>query len=212
MTEAAPVEHVRRRSQAARSRKIRARLVSGGAVCLLGLVALMAVTIWKRGQDAATRIQGNLQKHVLEPMKDEMGRLRGQLPLRLPNVVPGADAMNRYHYPAPAAVIALRRRQEPVIVGYSPSVTRLLRGKAYFAVIFDPQGLQACREGAGGLSACQDECLRECLDECLRVQRLEEAEFCRQIEAQTRWLQERGRGRPVSRGAPRGVAGSRPAA
>jgi hypothetical protein len=207
------VEQVRRRRrQAAQSRKIRARLGSGAAVCLVGVVAFMAATMWKRSRDRDAETERKLNVYVLVPLKEAMGRLNGQLPLRLPDVVPGADTMKRYHYPAPAAVIALRRRQEPVIVGYSPPASRLLRGKAYFAVIFDPAALQACLEGAGGLARCQDECLRKCLDECLRVQRLEEAAFCRQIGAQTRWLQERGRGRPVSRGAPKGVAGSRPAA
>ena len=164
-------------------------MASGGVVCLLGVVAFMAITMWQRNREAVARMEADLEREFVVPLKAEILRLEGHLPLEFPgdSRVQDADRVSAYRYPAADSVVALRGRQEAIILGHSPRVTSLFGRNGYFVVLFDRAAFLECRGEGQNLSAC--------LDRHLRVEWMEEPTFCGQIEAQHRWLEEQGRGR-----------------
>lgn len=160
-------------------------------MCLLGVVGFMAVTMWQRNRDAVSRMEAELTREFVVPLKAEILRLEGHLPLEFPgNRVRDPRRASGYQYPAGDSVVALRRRQGEIILGHSPRVTSLFGRNGYFVVLFDRAAFLGCRGEGQELSAC--------LDRHLRVEWMEEPTFCGRIEAQHRWLEEQGQGRGSS--------------
>ncbi len=151
MTQATSARQLRLQQQAARSRQRRARLASGGVVCLLGVVAFMAITMWQRNREAVARMEADLKRNFVVPLKAEILRLEGHLPLEFPGDTRVRDAgrVSAYRYPAADSVVALRRRQEGIILGHSPRVTSFFGRNGYFVVLFDRAAFLECRGGAG---------------------------------------------------------------
>jgi hypothetical protein len=147
----------------------------------------MAVTMWQRSREAIARMEVDLTRDFVVPLKAEILRLDGHLPLEFPgNRVKDPRRAAGYRYPAADSVVALRRRQDEMILGHSPRVTSLIRSNGYFVVVFDRAAFLGCRGEGQEASVC--------LDRHLRVEWMEEPAFCKRIEAQHQWLEAQGRG------------------
>ncbi len=156
-------------------------------MCLLGVVAFMVVTMWQRNREAVARMDADLKRDFLMPLKAEILRLEGRLPLDFPgNRVQNPHRASLYRYPSADSVVALRRRSGELILGHSPRVTSVLGRSGCFVVLFDRAAFLECHR--------QGEEIPVCLDRHFRVEWMEEAAFCERIEAQRRWLEEQGPG------------------